>query len=61
MKAEVTEDCIACEQCVEVCPEVFEMGDEFAEVVVDEIPEQSEEDALEAADICPTEAIILHE
>ncbi len=59
MKARVTEDCIACEQCVDICPEVFEMGDEFAEVIVDEVPAEYEEDVEEAAEICPTEAIVI--
>lgn len=59
MKAKVTDDCIACEQCVDICPEVFEMGDEFAEVLVDEIPEEYEDDVQEAAEICPTEAIVV--
>jgi ferredoxin len=61
MKARVTEDCIACEQCVEICPEVFEMGDEFAEVIVDDVPEEYEEDVQEAAEVCPTEAIIVED
>ena len=61
MKTRVTEDCIACEQCVEICPEVFEMGDEFAEVIVDEVPEEYEEDVQEAAEVCPTEAIIIED
>jgi ferredoxin len=61
MNARVTEDCIACEQCVEICPEVFDMGDEFAEVIVDEIPEEYEEDVQEAAEVCPTEAIIVED
>lgn len=59
MKARVTEDCIACEQCVDICPEVFEMGDEFAEVIVDEVPAEYEGDVEEAAEICPTEAIVI--
>ena len=61
MRAEVTEDCIACELCTEICPEVFQMGDEFAEVQMDEIPEEYEEDVLEAADECPTAAIEVEE
>jgi ferredoxin len=61
MKAEVTEDCIACGLCVDTCPEVFEMGDQLAEVIVDEIPEEAEESAIQAAEDCPTEAIIIEE
>ena len=59
MKVTVTDDCIACERCVEICPEVFEMGDELAEVIVDEVPAEHEDAVQEAADECPAEAIIV--
>lgn len=59
MKARVTEDCIACGRCVEICPEVFEMGEDLAQVKVDEIPAEFEEASQEAADECPTSAIII--
>lgn len=61
MKASVTEDCIACGLCVDTCPEVFEMGDQYAEVIVDEVPEDAEETCRQAADECPAEAILLDE
>lgn len=61
MKAQVTEDCIACGRCVDICPEVFEMGEEFAEVKMDNIPEEYAEAVQEAADECPTAAIIVEE
>jgi ferredoxin len=61
MKATVTEECIACERCVEICPEVFEMGDEFAEVKANPVPAEHEEAVQEAADECPTQAIELEE
>jgi ferredoxin len=61
MKAEVTEDCIACGRCVEICPDVFEMGDDLAEVKMNEIPAQHHETAREAADECPTNAILIEE
>lgn len=61
MKATVTEDCIACELCCEVCPEVFEMGDEVAEVKTDPVPKEHEEAARQAAEECPTEAIVLED
>ena len=38
MKAHVTEDCITCGRCVEICPEVFEMGEDAAHVKVDNVP-----------------------
>lgn len=59
MKVRVTDDCIACQQCVDICPEVFEMGSELAEVIVEVVPEDCEEAVEEAAEICPTEAIVI--
>ena len=59
MKAKVTDECIACERCVEICPAVFEMGDEFAKVKTDPVPAEYEDDVREAADQCPTDAIIV--
>ena len=59
MKARVTEDCISCGRCVEICPEVFEMGEDLARVKVDEIPEEYQDATQEAADECPTSAIIV--
>jgi ferredoxin len=57
MRAEVTDDRIACGLCAEICPEVFEMGDELAEVKVDTVPPDSEGAARDAADQCPVDAI----
>ena len=59
MKLKVNEDlCIGCGQCVANASEVFEFNDEgFAQVKVDEIPKEYEEDALDAKEGCPTEAI----
>jgi len=59
MKARVTEDCIACGRCMEICPEVFEMGEDKAYAKVDPVPEEFEEAAQEAADECPTSAIVV--
>jgi len=59
MKAKVTDECIACERCVEICPAVFEMGDELAKVKTDPVPAEYEDDVREAADQCPTDAIIV--
>lgn len=59
MKASVTEDCIACQRCVEICPEVFQMGEQYAEVQMNPIPPEHEEAAQEAADECPVDAIVL--
>jgi len=59
MRAEVTDDCIGCGLCTDTCPEVFEMGDRVAEVIVDEVPEETEEACQQAAEDCPVEAIII--
>lgn len=63
MKAEIDRDaCIGCELCVTICPEVFDMDDEqIAIVIADPIPADVEDTAQEAADSCPTDAIIIEE
>jgi ferredoxin len=57
MKVRIDDSCTACGLCVETCPEVFQMGDEIAEVVVENVPPQFEDSAQQAADECPVEAI----
>ena len=60
MRVRIDEDaCTACELCVDACPDVFEMGSDVAQVTVDEVPSESEEAVQQAADECPTEAIIV--
>ena len=59
MKAHVTEDCVACGRCVEICPEVFDLSGDIARVTVDPIPEKFEAATQEAADECPTSAIVV--
>ena len=61
MKITINEECIACEQCTEICPEIFSMGDETAEVTGDDVPEEYQEACREAAEECPAEAIIIEE
>ncbi len=63
MKAIVDRDtCIGCSLCAEICPAVFQMDDEeLAYVIVDEIPEEEESSAQEAADSCPVEAITIED
>lgn len=58
MKVRVTEECISCGRCVEICPEVFEMGD-IATVKIGQVPPKHEEAVRQAADECPTSAIIV--
>lgn len=59
MKATISEDCIGCGLCEGTCPEVFCIGDEGTAEAVDEIPEDAEDAAQEAADNCPVSAITI--
>ncbi|MDY6826212.1 MAG: ferredoxin [Bacillota bacterium] len=61
MKVKVNDDCSACGICEDICPEVFELGDEKAEVKVNPVPEEYEDNVREAAEECPTEAIQISE
>jgi ferredoxin len=53
--------CTGDEICIQVCPEVFEMEDDKAVVKMEEIPEDLQDSVREAADSCPSEAIIIEE
>jgi len=61
MKAIVDKDtCIGCGLCAEICPQVFEMGDDMiAKVIVEEVPPSAAESARDAAASCPVESITL--
>ena len=59
MLVKIEDTCTACGLCVDTCPEVFDMGDEMAIVIVDEVPAEYEEAVQQAADECPVEAIIV--
>ena len=59
MEVRIEDSCTACGLCVDTCPEVFTMGDEMAEVLVDEVPAEFEDAVQEAAEDCPVEAIIV--
>jgi ferredoxin len=59
MIVRIEDTCTACGLCVDTCPEVFEMGDEMATVIVDEVPFEYEDAVQQAADECPVEAIII--
>ena len=50
--------CIGCGQCVSICEDVFNFNDEgLAEVIETPIKEEYLEDATNAKESCPTEAI----
>jgi ferredoxin len=59
MKARIDENCTACGLCVDICPEVFTLGDSHAEVIVDTVPAELENTVEQAADECPVEAILV--
>lgn len=51
--------CIGCGNCVDICPEVFEMGDDGLAYVIEGAECDDAECCQEAADSCPVEAITL--
>ena len=59
MKVYVDQDlCISCGLCIVICPAVFDWNDDGkADVIVDEVPADAEDDAREAMESCPSEAI----
>ena len=62
MKAIVDADlCTVCGTCVDVCPEVFQLGETIAEVRTDPVPVEYEETCREACDACPVDAIAIEE
>ena len=60
-KVWIEEDCTACELCVDTCPDVFEMGDETAQVIPGADLEANEDCIREAAESCPVEVIKFEE
>jgi ferredoxin len=59
MRVRIEDTCTACGLCVDTCPDVFGMGTDMAEVIVDEVPAEFEEAVQQAADECPVEAIVV--
>ncbi len=60
MKVKIdAELCTACGLCEDSVPDVFQMGDDVAEVKSADVPAALESAVQEAADDCPVEAIIL--
>ena len=60
MKVRVDEaTCIGCGVCENLCPEVFQIGDDLKAKVLQ--PETDLECVRDAADSCPTGSIIIEE
>jgi ferredoxin len=53
--------CTACGLCADAVADVFRLDDSVAEVVVDTIPEDLEDDVRDAALDCPASAIAVIE
>lgn len=51
------DECIGCEACVEICPEVFTFDDDEGKAIVNEGVDGSEECLDEAIASCPAECI----
>ncbi|MCG8403360.1 MAG: ferredoxin [Firmicutes bacterium] len=62
MQAEVNQElCISCGACIDMCPEVYDWNDdEKAHAIVHDVPDELEEQASEATESCPTDAIIIN-
>ena len=59
MIVRIEDTCTACGLCVDTCPDIFEMGEDMAQVTVDQVPAEFEEAVQQAADECPVEAIVI--
>jgi ferredoxin len=62
MKVKVDPDlCTGDEICTQVCPEIFEMQGDKAVAKMEKVPDDVKDLVKEAADSCPSEAIIIEE
>ncbi len=59
MRVRVEDSCTLCGMCMDICPEVFGLGDIKAEVIESGISPESEGLIQEAAEECPVEAIVI--
>ncbi len=53
----ITDDCIGCESCTSICPDVFTMADDGAKAVVKR-PDSTAPCVEEAMETCPVGCII---
>lgn len=51
------DECVGCESCVDLCPDVFEMDEDAQKAIVIESHGGDEECIQEAIDTCPVECI----
>lgn len=56
MKVKVTDECISCGMCINMCPEVFAYGSDSLSHVIGN-PDSYPNAVEAAADACPTNAI----
>lgn len=56
MKVTVNEDCISCGMCINMCPDVFDYGEDGLSCVVGD-PNACPNAVEAAAEACPTNAI----
>ena len=51
------DECIGCESCVEICPDVFAFNESLGKAFVEHPEGASEDDIQEAIDTCPVSCI----
>ena len=62
MKVRIDKElCSGDEICVDICPEIFEMQDDVAICKTETVADDLKERCREAADECPSEAIIIED
>lgn len=55
------EECIGCESCVELCPEIFEFDEEQEKAIVISAEGYDEACVEEAMETCPVDCILWEE